>query len=196
MTRAWSHPRSCSASRVCPHPASILTSQPRGRLWGTWCSNYTFCPPSLAPGSPVTSDHTWDIHWPRRPGPRIEGVSASAGLPHCQGDISSCPSWDSLSHEAAAGAEESAGLHVSPPSHSGANWQLKAESESREEMILTTEYSQAMGTYSQHFPPEILGSNIWIKWPYFRPNEGSFLRKGFFKKKIPTIQYHYWSLKS
>ena len=173
MTRAWSHPRSDSASRVCPHPASSVTSWPRP--WGTLCSNCTSCPP-LAPPSPgtwrtSTCGHTLDTGWPRnwaapRPGLRTEAVSVSADLHHWpRGDISSCPSWGS--HEAAAGAEHwSAGRHVSPPSHSAANWQLKPESESREEMILqstarhgcilNTEYFISSGSNFLSWMPALL----------------------------------------
>ena len=140
MTRAWSHPRSDSASRVCPHPASSVTSWPRP--WGTWCSNCTSCPP-LAPPSPgtwrtSTCGHTLDTGWPRnwaapRPGPRrTEAVSVSADLHHWpRGDISSCPSWGS--HEAAAGAGGALGVtsrprHILQPTD---NWSLRARAERR-----------------------------------------------------------------
>ena len=133
MTRAWSRPRSGSASRVCPHPASSVTSRPRGRPWGTLCSNCTSGPSSLMAPSPgtltSTCGRTSDTDRPRgwaapRPGLRTEAAWVSADLlHHWPGDISSCPSWGSLMK---LRLERSAGRHVSPPSHSAANWQLKA----------------------------------------------------------------------
>ena len=55
-------------------------------------------------------------------------------------------------------------------------------------MILTTEYSRAMGRYSQHFPEWLF--MILFAFGYKKvsePNEGSFLIKGFLKRKFPRF---------